>query len=401
MKVDSSVDIFWIWVGKIESSPAMAMKINIHIGDFTLAHPWILLLFFHIALRWHFTIGLNYKVCLTLDFGEFTMTAKFLMEVEVIVKRKIGPWNVTPIGLGCMPMSGMPHSRLHMLENRAGAIQVIHDALDAGVELLDTADIYAAYWDQFGHNELLVGEAIRTWKGSPEARKKLVIATKGGITRGPGETWGRSATRDYFLRAAEASALRLGVDQIQLWQHHRLDPTISFEDQVENILVLKERKIVQQVGVSNYNAEQLRRAVAIMGGGRDGGVVSVQNERSPKYRKDHDVLEVCEEFSIAYLPWSPLGGVSNERNVENGNYEVLSRMAEEKKVSVYALTIAWQLKSSPRIIPIPGATRSSSILDCLQGLHVEISDEEQNQINASLPEFIGVPPDLFAQPAYR
>lgn len=304
------------------------------------------------------------------------------------VQRKIGPWSVTPVGLGCMPMSGLPHSRLHMLENRDGAIRVIHDALDAGVQLLDTADIYAAYWDQFGHNEVLVGEAIRTWNGSPEAREKLVIATKGGITRGPGETWGRSATRDYFLRAAEASALRLGVDQIQLWQHHRLDPTISFEDQVENILVLKERKIVQQVGVSNYNAEQLRRAVAIMGGGRDGGVVSVQNERSPKYRKDHDVLDVCEEFSIAYLPWSPLGGVSRKHLIISIFHITFVRMAEEKKVSVYALTIAWQLKSSPSIIPIPGATRSSSILDCLQGLHVEISDEEQTQINSSLPNLL-------------
>ena len=315
--------------------------------------------------------------------------------------RKLGPWNVTPVGLGCMPMSGMPHARLHMLENRTGAIEVIHKAMDAGVQLLDTADIYAAYWNQFGHNERLVGEAVRTWNGTPEQKSKIIIATKGGITRGPGESWGRAATKDYLLRAAEASALRLGVEQIQLWQHHRLDPTISFEDQFENVLVLKERGLVQHIGVSNYNAEQLRRAVAIAGGGKDGGVVSIQNERSPKYRKDEDVLEVCKEHSIAYLPWSPLGGVSTADKLGDGAYQVFTRLSKAKGVSPYALTIAWHLKTSENIIPIPGATKVASIIDCLEGLKVNISDDEMNEINSSLPDFVGVPADLFAQPAYR
>lgn len=316
-------------------------------------------------------------------------------------QRKIGPWSITPVGLGCMPMSGMPHSRLHMLEDRSGAINVIHKALDAGVQLLDTADIYAAYWNQFGHNEILVGEAVRTWNGSDDSKKKIVIATKGGITRGPGEYWGRAATKDYFLRAAEASALRLGVEKIQLWQHHRLDPTISFEEQFENVLVLKERGLVEHIGVSNYNAEQLRRAVAIAGGGNNGGVISIQNERSPKYRKDEDVLAVCEEHSIAYLPWSPLGGVSTADKLGQGAYEALTNLAKLKNVSPYALTIAWHLKSSKSIIPIPGATKASSILDCLEGLKVELTDSELKELNESFPEFHGVPADLFAQPAYR
>jgi aryl-alcohol dehydrogenase-like predicted oxidoreductase len=318
-----------------------------------------------------------------------------------MLKRKIGPWEVTPIGLGCMPMSGLPHSRLNMLDNRSGAIDVMHKALDAGVQLLDTADIYAAYWNQFGHNEVLVGEAFRSWNGSAEAKSQVVIATKGGITRGPGETWGRAATKDYFLRAAEASALRLGVDRIQLWQHHRLDPTISFEQQFENVLVLKERGLVEHIGVSNYNAEQLTKAIAIAGGGRDGGVVSVQNERSPRSRRDEDVLAICEKNNIAFLPWSPLGGVTRASELNESQYSAFKEIAEIKGVSTFAITIAWHLHSSSSIIPIPGATKVESILDSAKGIEVSLTSEEMAQIDACLPENPGIPADLFAQPLYR
>jgi aryl-alcohol dehydrogenase-like predicted oxidoreductase len=318
-----------------------------------------------------------------------------------MLKRKIGPWEVTPIGLGCMPMSGLPHSRLNMLDNRSGAIDVMHKALDAGVQLLDTADIYAAYWNQFGHNEVLVGEAFRSWSGSAEAKSQVVIATKGGITRGPDETWGRAATKDYFLRAAEASALRLGVDRIQLWQHHRLDPTISFEQQFENVLVLKERGLVEHIGVSNYNAEQLTKAIAIAGGGRDGGVVSVQNERSPRSRRDEDVLAICEKNNIAFLPWSPLGGVTRANELNESQYSAFKEIAEIKGVSTFAITIAWHLHSSSSIIPIPGATKVESILDSAKGIEVSLTSEEMAQIDACLPENPGIPADLFAQPLYR
>ena len=315
--------------------------------------------------------------------------------------RKIGPWEVPALGLGCMPLSGLPHTRLNMLDDREGAIAVIHTALDAGVRLLDTADIYAAYWHQFGHNEVLVGEAVRTWNGSAEEKKKIIIATKGGITRGPKESWGRAASRDYLLRAAEASALRLGVEQIDLWQHHRPDPTLTFDDQFENILVLKERGLVKHIGVSNYNAEQLTKAISIAGGAIDGGVISIQNERSPRYRRDSDVLEVCEANGVAFLPWSPLGGVTRASEVGEGQYAAFKTIAELKGVSPFALTIAWHLHTSPSIIPIPGATKKSSILDSLKGLDVEITADEMAVLNASLPENPGIPADLFAQPLYR
>ena len=312
-------------------------------------------------------------------------------------KRKIGSWEVPAMGLGCMPMSGLPLTRVHMLDDRQGALGVIHTALDAGVRLLDTADIYCAYWNDFGHNEFLVGEAVRTWSGSAQQKSEILVATKGGITRGPGETWGRAASVDYLLRAAEASALRLGVDVIDLWQHHRLDPTIAFETQFENVLVLKERGIVREIGVSNYDAEQLTRAVKIAG---KGGIASVQNQRSPKYRRDEDVLAVCEEHGIAYLPWSPLGGVTDSDETRKYS-DAIKKMAAEKGISSYALTIAWHLHTSPTIIPIPGATKASSVLDSLKGLEVTLTQAEMDLLNDSLGENPPVPADLFAQPAYR
>jgi aryl-alcohol dehydrogenase-like predicted oxidoreductase len=311
--------------------------------------------------------------------------------------RRIGSWNLPAMGLGCMPLSGMPHARLSLLEDRPGAIAVIHAALDAGVRLLDTADIYAAYWNQFGHNELLVAEAVRTWNGSLEAKKEILVATKGGITRGPGESWGRAASVDYLLRAAEASALRLGVDQIDLWQHHRLDPAIPFETQFENVLVLKERGLVREIGVSNYNAKQLTIALSIAG---KGGIASVQNERSPRYLRDSDVLKVCEENNVAYLPWSPLGGVGADTASREFN-SVILELAKEKSVTPFALTIAWHLHSSPMIIPIPGATKVNSIKDSFSGINISLSADEMSKINSSLKGDPGIPPDLFAQPLYR
>ncbi|MEI9907460.1 MAG: aldo/keto reductase [Actinomycetota bacterium] len=316
-------------------------------------------------------------------------------------QRTLGNWKVSAMGLGCMPLSGLPTTKAYMLDDRAGAIKVIQTALDAGVTLLDTADIYATNWISFGHNERLVAEAFRTWSGSAEAKSKVVIATKGGITRGPKETWGRAATSDYLLRAAEASALRLGVDKIQLWQHHRLDPSIAFETQFENVLVLLERGLVERIGVSNYNPEQLRRAIKIGGTPAQGGLISVQNQYSVRYRNDAEIFSICEENGIAFFPWSPLGGVRRANELGGGEYSVFTSMAEKKGVSPYALAIAWHLHISPISIPIPGATKVESVTDSLVGLSISLSAAEVEELNSHLPESGPVDGELLNQPPFR
>lgn len=316
-------------------------------------------------------------------------------------QRILGPWEVSAMGLGCMPLSAMSSNRMEILNDPAGAVAVIHAALDAGVTLIDTADIYAPSWDTFGHNERLVGAAFSTWNGSPEAKSKVVIATKGGITRGPQESWGRASTLDYLLRAVEASALRLGVDQIKLWQHHRLDPSMIFEDQFENILALLERGLIERIGVSNYNAKQLRRAIKMGGTPDQGGVISVQNQFSPRYRNDADVMDVCEEFGIAYLPWSPLGGMSRAEGIGTGEFGAFGEVGATLGVSAYATAIAWLLKTSKTVIPIPGATKISSVRDSLIGLSVSLTDEEMSLLNSSLPEDAPLDEELVEQPILR
>lgn len=305
------------------------------------------------------------------------------------------------MGLGCMPLSGMPARNAAILNNRAGAIAVIHTALDAGITLLDTADIYAPSWDTFGHNERLVAEAFTSWSGSTEAKSKVVIATKGGITRGPQESWGRAASRDYLLRAAEASALRLGVEKIQLWHHHRLDLSIPFETQFENVLVLLERGLVEAIGVSNYTAEQLRRAIKIGGTPAQGGVISIQNEFSPRYRRESEVFDICQEHGIAFLPWSPLGGGGRTERLGAGEFGVFGEIGAAKGISAYATAIAWLLHRSPMMIPIPGATRMESLKDNLNGLSISLSDDEMVKLNASLPEDSPLDNQLVDQPIFR
>jgi aryl-alcohol dehydrogenase-like predicted oxidoreductase len=283
----------------------------------------------------------------------------------------------------------------------SSAIPALHAAMDAGITFFDTADIYAPTWNSYGHNEKFVAEALRSWNGTREQKDKIVIATKGGITRRPGEIWGRNSSLDYLFRAVEASAARLGVEKIQLWQHHRLDPTIEFETQFENVLALKQQGLIEQIGVSNYNAKQLEIAIKLGGTPEQGGVVSVQNELSPRYRHELDVLELCEKYGIAFLPWSPLGGSTNKAEVTAGKVGVFETIGTKYRISPYATALAWLLKLSPTIIPIPGATRVESVIDCVSALSVELSTEDFDMLIDSLPETVPTAPDLLPAPAYR
>ena len=316
-------------------------------------------------------------------------------------QHKLGTREVSAVGIGLMNVSWIwsDGAALDPVRRQEQAIPAIHAGLDAGITLLDTADIYAPTWDAVGHNEIFAAEALRTWSGSKEQKAKVVIATKAGIARRPGEIWGRNGSLDYLLRAAEASAGRLGVDKIDLWQHHRLDPTIEFETQVENIGALKARGIVDQVGVSNYDASQLQIAIDILGGPDQGGVVSVQNEFSPRYRHDLDVLEVCERHGVTFLPWSPLGGVRTKSEIAKAT--VFEELAPKYSATPFALALAWEMKYSPAVLPIPGATRAESILDCVSATKIELSAEDFEHISENLPAEAEYSSELLPKPAHR
>jgi len=307
----------------------------------------------------------------------------------MIPQRALGPFTVSAIGMGCMPLS-FPHDRdPDLINNPERAISVIHAALDAGVTLLDTADIYAPSWNSMGHNEILVGKAFHSWGGTPEQKAKVVLTTKAGITREENGTMfgkaGRNASRHYLYRAVEASALKMGLAKIPLWQHHRTDPAISYEDQFDNVLTLKDHGFVQEIGLSNVNAEMLHHAIKAGGTPAQGGIISVQNEYSPNYHHWAEVIDICTEHGIAFLPWSPLGGGRNFKRLGSGEIGAFKTLADTKGVSPYALTIAWHLAKFPTSIPIPGASKAASILDSLEGTKITLTAAEIAELDASCP----------------
>jgi aryl-alcohol dehydrogenase-like predicted oxidoreductase len=301
-------------------------------------------------------------------------------------QRVIGDLEVSAVGLGCMPLSNG-----RMVDHREQAIDTIHAALDVGITLLDTANIYAPAWDAVGHNEALVAEAIRTYSG-PASLADLLVTTKGGITRSEGEVWGRDSRPDALMRACEASLTELGVDVIDLYQHHRHDPDLSYLDQIRALQSLKDAGLIRRIGLSNVTVVELDLAITELGSASEGGVVSVQNELSPRYRADLDVLERCESEGIAFLPWSPLGGATHAKDV-GSRFASFAGVAEELGSTPQEVTIAWLLRMSPVMIPIPGATRQETIASIVRALGLTLSDEQLARLDATDPEHTSMYPE--------
>jgi aryl-alcohol dehydrogenase-like predicted oxidoreductase len=293
-------------------------------------------------------------------------------------ERSIGDLTVSSVGLGCMPMSFG-----EMLDERDRALATIHRALDLGVTLLDTSDIYAPSWDTVGHNELLVAEALQTYRGTADL-DRVVVTTKGGIVRGPGESWGRDSSAIALRGACEASLSRLGVDMIDLYQHHRHDPALTYEQQMRALAALKAAGLVRRLGLSNVERAELELALEILGGPTDGGVVSVQNEFSPRFRGEADVLELCTSLGIAFLPWSPLGGSTQAREV-GSHYAEFAAVGDEVGATAQETVLAWLLELSPVIIPIPGATRPSTVDSIVRSASAQLSPEQVGRLTATVP----------------
>ncbi len=292
--------------------------------------------------------------------------------------RRIGDLEVSAVGIGCMPMSDPA-----MLAERDRAIATVHRALDLGVRLFDTSNIYAPAWDAVGHNEALVAEAIGSYDGEADLTKVLVT-TKGGITRGEGETWERDSSVDGLRAACEDSLAQLGVDIIDLYQHHRHDPDLPYADQMLAMKALKDAGLIHRIGLSNATLDELHVALDVLGGTADDGVVSVQNEFSPRYRHDRDVLDRCTELGIAFLPWSPLGGAQEARDV-GSRYAAFREVGEELGASPQETVIAWLLALSPVVIPIPGATRPTTIDSIVRAVSVELTTDQFARLEATSP----------------
>jgi aryl-alcohol dehydrogenase-like predicted oxidoreductase len=288
--------------------------------------------------------------------------------------RQLGPFQVSAIGLGAMPMS-MNEDKVYPDESQA--IATIQAALDAGVTFIDTADIYAPSWDTMGHNETLVGKAVKSYGGSVD---DVVIATKGGITRSEGEKWGRNGSLDYLRSAVEKSLRALQVETIDLYQWHRPDRSMIYAEAIRNFKTLQDEGKIKAIGISNANVEEIQIAIDVLG---DGGLVSVQNEFSPKFRCSEKELEFCGQRGIAFLPWSPLGGTGGGGRNVGDRFAAFGDIAADHGVSPQQVVLAWELSLSDTVIPIPGARRPESIIDSAKAADLQLSAEELQRCGAT------------------
>lgn len=317
------------------------------------------------------------------------------MSARDTLKRRIGRHRVLPIGLGAMPLSQTTDAA-----DRDAGIALIHRALDAGIRLIDTARIYAPAWHLMGHNEALVAEAVRSWQGAGTDDDPILIATKGGISRTENAVL-READYAALRRDCEASLTHLGTDRIDIYYLHRHAPTPSWAEQVEALARLKQDGLVQEIALSNASPAQLETALSIVGGASDGGIVAVQNEFSPRFRADAEVIALCGEHGIAFVPWSPFGGSDQAADV-GSRYAAFAEVARRLQCSVHQVVLAWLLARADNIIPIPGCSRRATLDDCLAALDITLTAADLTALDATDPEGSSrFPDDVPAPPLTR
>ena len=263
---------------------------------------------------------------------------------------KLGDLNVHRLGYGAMRLTGEGvWGRPKDVET---AHRVLHRALELGIDFVDTADAYGP-----DVNEEIIAEALHPY---PE---NLVIATKGGLTRsGPGE-WHPNGRPKHLRQALEGSLKRLKVDTIDLYQFHRPDPDVPFEDSVGTIAEMQQEGKIRHVGLSNVSVEQLDQAQETV------EVVSVQNRYNLADRSSEEVLKACEERGVGFIPWYPI----NTGDLEG---DALREIAEEKGATSAQVALAWLLHKSPVMLPIPGTSSLEHLEENIAASALELSEDE-------------------------
>ena len=299
---------------------------------------------------------------------------------------------VPVIGAGAMPLSNVRADGTTMPLDEA--VAVLHHAFDAGLRLVDTADIYAPSASEVGHNERIVGEAVRTWPGG---RDLIVVVTKIGITRTPGppeSEWGRDGSREYLLRAAEASVAALGFEPDVILNHRVNREQQPYADTVRGMLAVREAGFTPAIGIGNINHAEAEIAWEVS----QGTIAAVENERSPRYRGDSDVFAWAIAHDVAFFPWSPFGGGDDAKNLPTRYPEFAAVAAEVTESSGAAATahevaLAWLLAQGPAVVPIPGFTRLASIDSAARAAYLELSTDQVARLDATEGSNESVYPD--------
>jgi pyridoxine 4-dehydrogenase len=242
-------------------------------------------------------------------------------------------------------------------KDREEAIRVLKRAVELGVNFIDTADSYGPYI-----SEELIAEALHPYPAG------LVIATKGGLLRTGPDEWPVNSHPDHLKEALEGSLARLKLDQIDLYQLHRIDPKVPFEETLEFLQGVQEEGLVKHIGLSEVNVEEIKKAEEYV------EVVSVQNMYSLDNRRWESVLEYCEETGKAFIPWFPLnaGNLTAMKKIE--------QVAAEVKATPHQVALSWLLHHSPNILLIPGTSSVKHLEENMKAEQVALTEEMMEEL---------------------
>lgn len=272
---------------------------------------------------------------------------------------------VFPIGLGAMPLSiaSRPH--------RNQAIQVIQTAVEHGINFIDTADCYCLDEHDIGHNEKLIVEAL---KDHPK-KEKTYIATKGGVIR-PGGSWSKNASPKHLRAACEASLKNLEVEQIFLYQLHAPDAKVPFEDSLGELAKLQDEGKICHIGLSNVGLEHLQKIPSEI------RIETVQNRLNPQHLEDLEdgVFEFCIKNKCTYIAYSPFGGAYGHQGIVV--HPTLHDLAIKYRCTPYQIILSWMMGLGDYILPIPGASKVSSLLSSIESVEYPISKEDAQKVLA-------------------
>lgn len=243
--------------------------------------------------------------------------------------------------------------------NHDESIAVLRRSLELGVNLIDTADAYGP-----NVSEELIAEALHPYPTG------LVIATKGGLVRSGPDQWSPDGRPEHLRAAVEGSLQRLQVERIDLYQFHRPDPNVPFEESVGTFADLQKEGKVRHVGLSNVTTDQLATAQKIV------PIVSVQNRYNLTDREHEDVLDACERDGIGFIPWFPLATGDLARPGSR-----LDQIARAHDAAPAQIALAWLLKRSPVMLPIPGTSSVAHLEENMAAARIELSDDEFNEID--------------------
>jgi len=274
---------------------------------------------------------------------------------------------VYAVGLGAMPLSldGRP--------DEAQALSVIEAFVDGGGNFIDSANVYCIDDSDVGHNEKLIARAL----SKLEEPDNIIVTTKGGLRR-PKGSWTVDGSPEWLRQSCEKSLQDLNTDSIFLYQLHAPDPDVPLTDSVGELARLKAEGKIHHIGLSNVTVEHIELALSIT------DITSVQNRCNLFERTSfgNGVVKFCEKNNITFIAHSPVGG--HFQHAQRADDILLKILAEKYAVSTYQIMIAWLLHRSSSIVAIPGASKTSSIMDSLQAINVEFSKEDMQLLNANI-----------------